>query len=117
MLGDTRDRRAAAAASAQIKTWVKKHLGFDASASIMVTELACHEPGCPPLETVIAVLESTGTRTWKIPRPAIELSTHDIEKTLRQQPASPAPGHSPTSGCCGSQTSNTPRHEEHHEHR
>ena len=47
MLGDTRDRRAAAAASAQIKTWVKKHLGFDASASIMVMSVSQHrQPRC-----------------------------------------------------------------------
>jgi hypothetical protein len=29
--------------------------------TVMVTELECREPGCPPIETVVAVLEGPGT--------------------------------------------------------
>jgi len=43
---------------ATVKQWVVAALALPESATVMVTELACTEPGCPPLETVIAVLDS-----------------------------------------------------------
>jgi hypothetical protein len=42
---------------AEIKTNVAAAFNLPDSASILVTELRCTEPGCPPLETVIAILQ------------------------------------------------------------
>jgi len=41
---------------AAIKRWVVAALALPDDVTVMVTELRCSEPGCPPLETVIAVL-------------------------------------------------------------
>ncbi len=41
---------------AAIKSWVAETLALPDDVTVMVTELRCGEPGCPPLETVIAVL-------------------------------------------------------------
>lgn len=41
---------------AAIKGWVAEALALPDDVTVMVTELRCTEPGCPPLETVIAVL-------------------------------------------------------------
>ncbi|OQW37767.1 MAG: hypothetical protein A4C66_12275 [Nitrospira sp. HN-bin3] len=47
----------------------------------MVTELECREPGCPPIETVIAVLTGPGnTQQYKIHKTATEIGLSDIEK-------------------------------------
>ncbi|MBX3226982.1 MAG: hypothetical protein KIT84_41040 [Labilithrix sp.] len=46
-------------------------------AVVMATELRCTEPGCPPLETVIAVMgDAGGRRQFKIHK-AIEAVTYD----------------------------------------
>lgn len=44
----------------QIRTWVRDIVPLDAEDTISVTELACAEPGCPPKETVIVVMRSSG---------------------------------------------------------
>jgi hypothetical protein len=40
----------------QIKRWVKDVFKLDEETAVIVTELRCSEPGCPPLETVIAIM-------------------------------------------------------------
>jgi hypothetical protein len=37
-----------------LKEWVRKRFALSAEAAILVSEVACNLPGCPPLETVIA---------------------------------------------------------------
>lgn len=51
-----RSKSESAQASAQVKRWAREHL-CDDDATLVVSELACTEPGCPPIETVIAVLD------------------------------------------------------------
>jgi len=48
--------------------------------TVMVTELRCSEPGCPPLETVIAVLSSSGSRHFKLHKSAAEIARADIDE-------------------------------------
>lgn len=43
-----------------IKSWAIQSLGINGDVSLLVTELRCTEPGCSPLETVIAVLHPDG---------------------------------------------------------
>ena len=46
----------------------------------MVTELECCEPGCPPIETVIALLKGPGnTQQYKIHKTADEIGLFDVE--------------------------------------
>lgn len=64
----------------RIKTWTKAVFHLNDEATVMVTELECREPGCPPIETVIAVLKGPGqTRQYKIHRTADEIGLPDIE--------------------------------------
>lgn len=57
MLRSEDERPAGATRSADIKGWARAALGLPDEAVVLVTELRCAEPGCPPLETVIAVLD------------------------------------------------------------
>jgi hypothetical protein len=41
----------------EVKRWVEELLSLSAEATVMVTELACSEPDCPPAETVVALLQ------------------------------------------------------------
>ncbi len=49
------DGRARIARVRAIKAWAAAHARLSDDDTVLVIELACREPGCPPLETVIAV--------------------------------------------------------------
>jgi hypothetical protein len=63
-----------------IKEWVKSVFQLDESITVMVTELQCTEPGCPPLETVIAIMDRPGMpRQYKLHKAIAEVTLADIE--------------------------------------
>ncbi len=65
--------------SRQIKEWAREALALPADATLMVSELTCTEPGCPPLETVIAVLDGGGgPRQFKIHRALADVTRADV---------------------------------------
>lgn len=64
----------------RIKAWARANWELSEETTIMVTELECREPNCPPIETVIAVLEGPGkTRQYKIHKSAEQVSRHDVD--------------------------------------
>ena len=64
----------------RIKCWVRGTCALSDETTVMVTELECREPGCPPIETVIAVLEGPGRTTqYKIHKAASDVSQADVE--------------------------------------
>jgi hypothetical protein len=65
----------------QLKTWVYQILSLDDSVPISVSQLTCTEPGCPPLETVIAVMTQP-PQTYKIHQSAVEIEQADVVKAL-----------------------------------
>lgn len=63
----------------ELKRMVAECLSLPEEATIMVTELQCSEPGCPPLETVIAVFAGPGkNRQLKIHKPLEDVHREDI---------------------------------------
>ena len=65
--------------AAAIKSWVAARLGLGEADIVTVAELACHEPGCPPVETVIAVHGADGgRRDWRIHKPLAEIVEEDV---------------------------------------
>lgn len=69
-------------ASARVKAWVAAALGPDDERTILVTELACTEPGCPPVETVIALLQEGEPQRWKLHKPVATVTEHDVRTAL-----------------------------------
>jgi hypothetical protein len=50
---------------------------------VVVTELTCSEPGCPPVETVIVLLrEGRPTRQVKLHRSAVEVTSEHIAEAF-----------------------------------
>ncbi len=63
----------------QIKAWVSQHLELTEADLVSVAELACHEPGCPPIETVVTVYGADGRhRTWRLHKPLAEIAAADV---------------------------------------
>jgi hypothetical protein len=85
-LGPRRSKDAAAD-STRIKEWVSRLFGLDEDTTVMVTELRCSEPGCPPIETVIAILSNGGNRQHKLHKRIKEVDEEDV-RGLLDRPAS-----------------------------
>ncbi|MCH1507552.1 MAG: hypothetical protein L7V86_28520 [Verrucomicrobiales bacterium] len=64
----------------QVKEWAYEYLPISKEATVSVMELECHEPDCPPLETVVVVMEQgKETRQWKFHKPIPEITQKDLE--------------------------------------
>lgn len=63
----------------RIKVLARDFLGLPEEATLMISELHCHEDGCPDVETVVAVMEGADRRrTWKIAKPMADIGPDDI---------------------------------------
>jgi hypothetical protein len=67
----------------ELKETVRAVLGLDDDTAVIVRQLACTEPGCPPLETVVAVLPMEGTaRRWTLHRPVDQITEAELRAAL-----------------------------------
>lgn len=67
------------ARSSRIKAWVAAAFALQEGTAVMVTELTCTEPGCPPIETVVAILDGPGrTRRYKVHKPIADVTEPDV---------------------------------------
>jgi len=62
----------------RLKEIATKVLAVGEDDVVMVTELACIEPGCPPIETVIAVLGTGTSRQLKIHKSIADITEADL---------------------------------------
>lgn len=71
----------------QVKAWVLDVLQLKEDTSLMVTELHCTEPGCPPIETVVALLKASHpTRQYKVHKPVADITLDDVATLATVQP-------------------------------
>lgn len=76
----------AAEHAAAIRRWTRDFLKLDDDAVITITELACRDPGCPLIETVVAVFDSAGARKWAFTRPNVAVTKAMVQQTLATPP-------------------------------
>ena len=63
----------------RIKCWARAAWHVPEEATVMVTELECRESNCPPIETVVAVLqEGEPTKQYKIHKAMAEVLEADL---------------------------------------
>ena len=76
-------RRAPPSRAGMVKGWVTERLGLMDADLVTVAELACHEPGCPPVETVVSVHKADGgRRDWRIHKPLADIVEADVERAM-----------------------------------
>lgn len=67
----------------QIKEWVRAQYALPLETTVLVTEIMCDQPGCAPIETIIAILHKDGRRDqYKSMRPMKEVKKEDIRHLL-----------------------------------
>jgi hypothetical protein len=69
----------------RLKDLVRSVHQLDADAPVLVQQLACREPGCDPLETVVAAL-GPPRRTWKFPKPTVDVSPTELRAAIVANP-------------------------------
>ena len=63
----------------RIKDWTRARFRLPEDATILVTELACAVPGCPPVDTVVAFwTEGDRRHHFKVFKPAAEVTEDDL---------------------------------------
>ena len=62
-----------------LKHLISKKYKLSENTIISIAELSCHEPDCPPIETVITVRYENGSmKNWRVAKPISEVEETDI---------------------------------------
>lgn len=70
-----------------IKRWVADELDLSEDDVVSVMEAGCVDPGCPLVETTIAVFAADGTtRNWRLTRQRYAIAPFIIKQALAQPP-------------------------------
>jgi hypothetical protein len=66
------------AALDRVREWVRAHFHLGEETAILVAEVACAVPGCPPVETVIAFWSDDKRHHFKVFKPVAEVAEDDL---------------------------------------
>jgi hypothetical protein len=78
LFGKTRDATRTAA-SRRIKALARALFDAREDDAVVVNELECSEPGCPPIETVVALLrQGAAARQVKVHKPLADVTDDDL---------------------------------------
>lgn len=70
-----------------VKKLVRDLLGLSPDTPVLLSEIACADPGCPLLETTIAVFpDAAPARRWRFTRPRAALTRMMLAQTLSTPP-------------------------------
>lgn len=79
MLGSARKSPEHLQALGRVKEWTRERFKLPQEAAILVAEIACALPGCPPMETVVAFwTEDQKRHHFKLFKPAQEVVCDDL---------------------------------------
>lgn len=89
-----RDAERAVEHTRAIKRWTTQILRLPDTTTVLVSETTCADPGCPLVETTVAVFDDAGTRSWRLVRPRIAVTKLMLQQALATPPridAAPPP--------------------------
>jgi nitrate reductase delta subunit len=67
-----------AAAAEEVRGWTRERFGLPADVTVMVAEVTCAVPGCPPLESVVAFWIDGARHHFKVFKPLEEVAADDL---------------------------------------
>jgi hypothetical protein len=62
----------------RVREWVRDRFKLSPEAAILVAEVACNLPGCPPLETAVAFWENEQRHHFKLFKPVEEVMMDNL---------------------------------------
>ena len=78
MLGFIKKDRQNSALTERVRGWTRQRFGLDDDETVMVSEIACQVPGCPPIETHVVFWTAAGRHHFKIFKPLAAVSEDDL---------------------------------------
>lgn len=79
LIGQPRQAPAFLAALESVQGWTRRRFKLKPEAAVLVSEMACRLPGCPPLETVVAFwTEDEQRHQFKLYKPLLDVTYDDI---------------------------------------
>src|SRR5579871_4893699 len=63
---------------ARVREWTRQRFTLAADAAILVSEVACRVPGCPPLETVVVFWIGETRHHFKFFKPVHDVALEDF---------------------------------------
>jgi len=78
MLRSVRDRPERQQALNRVREWTRERFELGEDSAILVAEVACAVPGCPPLETVIAFWSGARRHHTKVFKPVADVVEDDL---------------------------------------
>ncbi len=63
----------------RVQAWTRDRFSLAEHATVLVSELVCTRPGCPPLETVVAFwTQDDERRHFRVFKPVAEVAANDL---------------------------------------
>ncbi len=63
----------------RVKAWTRESLALGADDTILISEMACGRPDCPPLETVVTFwIAGADRHVFKVFKPVAEVAFDDL---------------------------------------
>jgi|ERR1700676_1443494 hypothetical protein len=78
MMRARKQRPAHDAALDRVRDWTRRRFLLADDETIMVSELSCTVPGCPPIETHVVFWTALGRHHFKIFKPVVEAGADDL---------------------------------------
>jgi hypothetical protein len=78
MFGFARPNSDRTASTDRVREWARTRFALTEEEAVMVSELACNVPGCPPIETHVVFWTTAGRHHFKIFKPLAEVSEDDL---------------------------------------
>lgn len=78
MLGFTRKSPGGSDTLERVRHWTRSRFALGPDDTVMVSEIACAVPGCPPIETHIVFWTPAGRHHFKIFKPLGEVGEDDL---------------------------------------
>jgi nitrate reductase delta subunit len=97
-IGFARREAPDAALAERLRAWTRTRFALHAEDTVMVAEVECVVPGCPPLETVIAFWIEDTRHHFKVFKPIAEVVEDDLPPAWLKAGLADIPGED--CSCC-----------------
>jgi nitrate reductase delta subunit len=77
-VGLTKKSPGISAEQERVRTWTREHFNLPEDETIMVSELPCSDPGCPPVETHLVFWTQGARHQFKVFKPLAEVIPDDL---------------------------------------
>ena len=78
MLGFIKKDRQNSALTERVRGWTRRRFELTDDETVMVSEIACQVPGCPPIETHVVFWTAASRHHFKIFKPLAAVSEDDL---------------------------------------